>query len=355
MRLGRWHRSTKRPSAGPCCRPRHRTPRGGPTPAPRRRTIGRSRRRPPARRRPPRSRLPPTHQRCGLGWPDTLCPSPMATSRRVVRVLVGLNATGARKVPDDAPVDFVPSRWRGYLERAEAAGDVTAYRHYWELCVLLALRDGLRCGDVFVPGSRRYADPASFLLTPGQWEPKRAEFSALVERSPDPTRDPGHRLPEASCQPCRARPPGHRGDPAARRPRRPLAPGLPAAVLVGRRGPAGAPQSRRPRSSSGGTPSTFPRLGFVGSPSAGTAAPTTTCGRPCLWCWEQSAVPAGSHGSACPAWGGSSHRHQPTCWQEAGCPTSLSCPQPVNPAAEPGNAALSVSDQPYRPHSYRSL
>lgn len=105
-----------------------------------------------------------------------------------VRVLVGLNATGARKVPDDARADFVPTRWRGYLERAEASGDVTAYRHYWELCVLLALRDGLRCGDVFVPGSRRYADPASFLLTPAQWEPKRAEFCALVERSPDAAR-----------------------------------------------------------------------------------------------------------------------------------------------------------------------
>jgi len=103
-----------------------------------------------------------------------------------VRVLAELNATGTRKVPDDAPVDFVPTRWRGYLDRAAVAGDVTAYRHYWELCVLLALRDGLRSGDVFVPGSRRYADPASYLLTPEQWEPKRAEFCTLVEKSPDP-------------------------------------------------------------------------------------------------------------------------------------------------------------------------
>ena len=105
-----------------------------------------------------------------------------------VKVLVELNATGARKVPDDAPDDFVPTRWRGYLERAAAAGDVTAYRHYWELCVLLALRDGLRCGDVFVPGSRRYADPASLLFTPEQWAPKRAEFCTLVGKSPDATR-----------------------------------------------------------------------------------------------------------------------------------------------------------------------
>ncbi len=105
-----------------------------------------------------------------------------------VKVLVELNATGARMVPDDAPDEFVPTRWRGYLERAAATGDVTAYRHYWELCVLLALRDGLRCGDVFVPGSRRYADPASLLFTPEQWEPKRAEFFALVGKSPDAAR-----------------------------------------------------------------------------------------------------------------------------------------------------------------------
>lgn len=46
--------------------------------------------------------------------------------------------------------------------------------------MLLGLRDGLRSGDVFVPGSRRYADPASFLLTPQQWAPVRAEFCQLV-------------------------------------------------------------------------------------------------------------------------------------------------------------------------------
>ena len=28
-----------------------------------------------------------------------------------------------------------------------------------------------------MPGSRRYADPASYLMTPQQWERARAEFS----------------------------------------------------------------------------------------------------------------------------------------------------------------------------------
>ena len=70
----------------------------------------------------------------------------------------------------------MPARWAGYLEKAAKDGDVTACRHYWELCVLMALRDGLRSGDVYVPGSRRYADPSSFFLTPQQWEPRRLEF-----------------------------------------------------------------------------------------------------------------------------------------------------------------------------------
>ena len=99
---------------------------------------------------------------------------------QAVAILAGLYATKARKVPDGAPDGFVPARWAGYLENARKAGDVTAFRHYWELCVLMALRDGLRSGDVYVPGSRRYADPSSFLLSPQQWEPQRLEFCHVV-------------------------------------------------------------------------------------------------------------------------------------------------------------------------------
>ena len=95
---------------------------------------------------------------------------------QAVTILAGLYVTRARKVPDGAPGGFVPARWAGYLEKAAEDGDVTACRHCWELCVLMALRDGLRPGDVHVPGSRRYAGPASFLLTPQQWEPQRLEF-----------------------------------------------------------------------------------------------------------------------------------------------------------------------------------
>ena len=103
-----------------------------------------------------------------------------AALMEAVEILKELNRQGGRKVPEDAPASFVPARYAEYLEKARTGGDDTAYRHYWELCVILALRDGLRSGDVFVPGSRRYADPATYLYTPQQWAPKRAGFCQLT-------------------------------------------------------------------------------------------------------------------------------------------------------------------------------
>jgi hypothetical protein len=97
-----------------------------------------------------------------------------------VTILTGLYRSGVRHVPGGAPGGFVPARWQEYLDRATATGDRTAYRHYWELCVLLALRDGLRSGDVFVPGSRRYSDPTAFLLNPTQWALSHPGFDAVL-------------------------------------------------------------------------------------------------------------------------------------------------------------------------------
>jgi hypothetical protein len=103
-----------------------------------------------------------------------------------VGILRALNTAGGRRVPADAPTGFVPTRWRGYLDMARASGNTSAYRHFWELCTLLALRDGLRTGDVWVPGSRRYSEPAAYLLTAEAWSTLRASFCGLVGKSSDP-------------------------------------------------------------------------------------------------------------------------------------------------------------------------
>ncbi|MEV5543700.1 Tn3 family transposase [Saccharopolyspora shandongensis] len=97
-----------------------------------------------------------------------------------VDVLRELYARGGRKVPEGAPTEFVPTRWRGYLDQAAKAGNATAYWHYWELCTLLGLRDALRSGDVWMPGSRRYSDPTTLLLPGATWNAWRGEYCVLV-------------------------------------------------------------------------------------------------------------------------------------------------------------------------------
>ena len=98
-----------------------------------------------------------------------------------VAVLRELYATGARKVPAGAPAGFVPTRWAGYLDRGTETGDVTAYRHYWELCVLMALRDGLRVGRR-VRARARAATPTRLVTCspPSSGNRERAEFCQLV-------------------------------------------------------------------------------------------------------------------------------------------------------------------------------
>ncbi len=102
------------------------------------------------------------------------------TLLQAVEVLRELNSTSRRRVPDNAPTDFVPPRWRGYLDSSRDQGRGGAHRHYWELAVLYGLQGALRSGDVWVPGSRRFANPASYLIPPERWPAQRDEFLQLV-------------------------------------------------------------------------------------------------------------------------------------------------------------------------------
>src|SRR5664280_171790 len=102
-----------------------------------------------------------------------------------VTLLRRLNAEGRRTVPDDAPTGIVPARWQPYLDAAHAAGKTAEYRHYWELAVLFALQGALRSGEIWVEGSRRYANPASYLIPPERWQDIRAD---TLVRTRTPTR-----------------------------------------------------------------------------------------------------------------------------------------------------------------------
>lgn len=82
-----------------------------------------------------------------------------------------------RKVPENAPVDFVPAKWRPYVIDKDGKID----QHYYEMCVLWELRGALRAGDVWLEGSRRYANPETYLIPRDQWTSLRTETCRLVQ------------------------------------------------------------------------------------------------------------------------------------------------------------------------------
>ena len=112
-----------------------------------------------------------------------------------VEVLRELNAAARTAVPDEAATPgatvFVPTRWRGYLDAARGQGRGATYRHCWELSVLYGVQAGLRSGDLWVPGSRRYTDPSTLLLPPDRWSGQRDGFCTVTGTDPSASRQLG--------------------------------------------------------------------------------------------------------------------------------------------------------------------
>lgn len=100
-----------------------------------------------------------------------------------VAVLRRLNAEGLRKIPDGATLDHVSDRWRGYV--VDASGHVD--RRYYELCTLWELRGALRAGNIWLEGSRRYANPATYLIPKDRWETSRFDICRRIKAPEDGT------------------------------------------------------------------------------------------------------------------------------------------------------------------------
>lgn len=92
-----------------------------------------------------------------------------------VELLQQINETRGATLPFDAPANFVPTRWQPYLTSARADRDRVRFRHYWEVATLIGLRDGLKSGEIWIHGSRRYANPASYLIPPEDWPQHRTD------------------------------------------------------------------------------------------------------------------------------------------------------------------------------------
>ena len=102
------------------------------------------------------------------------------TVLEALEVFRALNTANQRKLPDNVPLDFVADHWRRFVM---PQGQPT--RRAYELCMLSTLRDKLRSGDIYLPNSRRYTDPETFLIPRSAWPQLRTDV--CQELALDPT------------------------------------------------------------------------------------------------------------------------------------------------------------------------
>ena len=80
--------------------------------------------------------------------------------QQALQTLKYMNDNGLRRVPDGAPVGFVPKKWRKQLIGSDGQID----RKTWEIALLLEARGALRGANLWVEGSRKFTNPRNYLL-----------------------------------------------------------------------------------------------------------------------------------------------------------------------------------------------
>lgn len=87
-----------------------------------------------------------------------------------------MNDSGKRKVPDGAPLDFIPNRWQKHVYDE----DGLINRHYYEMAALTELRNHIRSGDISVVGSKQHKDFDEYLVSKQEWSDARTSGTRLA-------------------------------------------------------------------------------------------------------------------------------------------------------------------------------
>lgn len=77
-----------------------------------------------------------------------------------INIIRSMNADNTRKVPDEAPTEFIKKRWRKLVLVNDSID-----RRFYELCALSELKNALRSGDIWVQGSRQFKDFNEYLVS----------------------------------------------------------------------------------------------------------------------------------------------------------------------------------------------
>ncbi|MCB0026760.1 MAG: DUF4158 domain-containing protein, partial [Anaerolineales bacterium] len=82
-----------------------------------------------------------------------------------------LNDTNRRKLPEDAPMGFIKRSLRPFVEEN---GEVS--KRAWECALLLAIRDEIRAGNIYIQDSKRFGRFDDFFIADSQWQSRRNSF-----------------------------------------------------------------------------------------------------------------------------------------------------------------------------------
>ena len=88
-----------------------------------------------------------------------------------IRLLEEMNEEGKRKLPEDAPLGFIPKKLRPLIEQE---GEVN--KHAWECALLLAIRDEVRAGNIYIQDSKRFGRFDDFFIADSKWKAQREAF-----------------------------------------------------------------------------------------------------------------------------------------------------------------------------------
>jgi TnpA family transposase len=94
-----------------------------------------------------------------------------------IAILRRLDAGEVADLPKDAPCHFVPAAWRAALYR----DDGTLDRRVWIIALSQAVRDALRAGDLYLPGSRHHVSFWNLVYDEQRWATERERaYGTLV-------------------------------------------------------------------------------------------------------------------------------------------------------------------------------
>lgn len=90
---------------------------------------------------------------------------------KAIELLHQMNQQQKRKLPDDAPTEFIPKKLRS-LVKPQGLLDKSA----WECALLTSIRDEIKVGNLTVKNSKRFGHFDHFFMPYAQWEQMRTVF-----------------------------------------------------------------------------------------------------------------------------------------------------------------------------------